>query len=51
MQQKLFQTFVPQEAEAFGSNMEKEPQKLHPTWNKYLYYIFTDNICSGSNSV
>ena len=51
MQQKIFQNFSPQEAEAFGNNMEKEPQKLRPTLKKHVYYVFTDNICSASNSV
>ena len=49
MQQKLIQIFVPQEVGAFGNNIEKEPQKPRPKLNKYLYYAFTQNICSAWN--
>ena len=45
MQQKLFQIFSPQEAGAFGNNIQKEPQKPRPKLKKYVYYIFTENIC------
>ena len=39
--------FLPQEAGAFGNKIEKEPQIPHPKLNKYVYYIFTENICSA----
>ena len=36
--------FLPQEAGAFGNNIEKEPQKPHPNWKNmciiYLQRIF-----------
>ena len=38
--------FLLQEARAFGNNFEKEPQKPRPKLKKYVYYIFTENICS-----
>ena len=44
-----FKSFLPQEAGAFGNNMGKEPQKLRPKLEKYVYYIFTKNICSACN--
>ena len=44
-----FKIFLPQEAGAFGNNIEKEPQKLHPKLKKYVYYKFTENICSACN--
>ena len=47
MQQKLVQNFL-QEAGAFGNNIGKEPQKPRPKL-KYIYYIFTENICSACN--
>ena len=46
MQQKLFQNFLPQDTEAFRNEIEKEPQKPRPKLEKYVYYIFTENICS-----
>ena len=49
VQQKLFQFFLPQEAGAFGNNIEKELQKRRPNLKKYVYYIFTENICSACN--
>ena len=49
MQQKLFRIFLPQEAGAFGNNTKKEPQKPHTKLKKYVYYIFTENICSACN--
>ena len=45
MQQNLFNFFLPQEAGAFRSNIEKKPQKPHPKLKKYVCYRFTDNIC------
>ena len=40
MQQKLFQFFLPQEAGAFGINIEKEPQKPRPQLkNMYIIYL------------
>lgn len=45
MQKLLFQFFfLPQEVGAFGNNLEKEPQKPHPKLQKYVYYIFAENI-------
>ena len=41
--------FLPQEAGAFGNNIEEEPQKLGPKLKKYVYYIFTENIFSTCN--
>ena len=40
-----------EEAGAFWNNIEKEPQKLRPKLKKYVYYIFTDNICSDCSPV
>ena len=42
-----FKIFLTQEAGAFGNNIEKEPQKPCPKLKKYVYYIFTENICSA----
>ena len=45
-----FKNFLPQEATAFGNNIEKKPQNLRPILKKVciLYiYIFTENICSA----
>ena len=44
-----FKKFLPQEAGAFGNNVEKEPQKPHPKSKKSVYYIFTENNCSARN--
>ena len=44
-----FNFFLLQEAAAFGNNIEKEPQKPLPKLKKYVFYIFTDNICSSFN--
>ena len=44
-----FKNFLPQEAGAFEKNIEKGPQMPHPKLKKYVYYIFTDNICSTCN--
>ena len=46
MQQKLVQNFLQQETGDFGNNIGKEPSKAMPKIEKYLNYIFTDNICS-----
>ena len=35
-----FKIFLPQEAGAFGSNMEKESQKPHPKLKKYASKIY-----------
>ena len=51
MQQKLVQLILPQEHGALGNNIEKVPQKPHPKLKKYVYYIFTENICSNCNPV
>ena len=47
MQQKLFSFFLPQEAGAFGNNIEKEPQKPRPKLGKYSNHIVTENVCSA----
>ena len=47
MQQNLFQFFLPQETGAFGNNIEKEPQKPRPNLKIWVYYMFTENICSA----
>ena len=40
MQQKLVESFLPQEAGAFGNNIENEPQKPRPRWkNMYVTYL------------
>ena len=44
---KCYFNFLPQEAGAFGNNIEKEPQKLHPKLKEYVYCIFTENIRSA----
>ena len=49
MQQKLVKCFLPQEAGAFGKNTKKEPQSARLKLKKYVYYIFTENICSAWN--
>ena len=45
----FFFFFLPQEGEAFGNNIEKETQKARRKLKKYVYYIFTENICSACN--
>ena len=45
--ENYFKIFLPQEAGAFGNNIEKEPQKPCSKLKKYVYYIFTENICSA----
>ena len=44
-----FKYFLPEEAGAFGNNIEKKPQKPCPKLEKFVYYIFTDNICSAGS--
>ena len=44
-----YKVFLPQEDGAIGNNIQKEPQKPQPELKKYVYYIFTDNICSACN--
>ena len=44
-----FKIFLPQEAGAFGNNIEEEPQKLGPKFKKYVHYMFTENIFSTCN--
>ena len=51
MMQKKFNFFLLQESGAFGNNVKKEPQKSRPKLKRHLYFIFTDNICSGCNSM
>ena len=50
MQQKLFHFFFTTRSGAFGNNLEKEPQKPRQKLKKYVYYIFTENICSACNT-
>ena len=47
----FFFFFLRQEAGAFGNNIKKELQKPHPKLRKYVYYIFTMNICSAYNTM
>ena len=42
-----FKIVLPQEAGAFGNVTEKEPQKPRSKLKKYVYCIFTNNICSA----
>ena len=44
-----FKIFLSQEAGAFRNKIEKDAQKPHQTFKKYVYYIFTENICSACN--
>ena len=46
MQQKQFQ-FLELKFGVFGNNIEKKPQKPRAKLQKYVYYIFTENICSA----
>ena len=50
MQQKLFNFFLPQEAGAFGNNLEKEPQKPRPKL-KNVYVIYLQRTCSACNAM
>ena len=43
-----FKSFFPQEAGAFGNNIEKETKKPHQKLKKHVCYILTD-ICSAYN--
>ena len=45
MQQKLVEIFLQQEDGAFGNRKEKATPKIE----RYVYYIFTKNICSACN--
>ena len=49
MQQKHFQFFLLQEARAFGKIHKKGTANTTPKIEKYVYYIFTANICSTCN--
>ena len=51
MQQKLFKTLLPQVAGAYKRNTEKEAQKPRPKLKKYVYYVFTKNICFACNQM
>ena len=51
MQQKLVPIFLPQEAGAFGNDIERELQKVRPKLKKYVYYIFNEKICSACSPV
>ena len=44
-----FKNFLSEEAGVNGNILEKEPQKPHTKLEKYVYYIFTENICSAWN--
>ena len=44
-----FKIVLPQEAGAFGNNIEKESQKPLQKLKKYVYFILTGNICSVCN--
>ena len=44
MEEKLVQFFLPQEAGAFGNNIEKEPQKLRPKLKKYVCSVLARAI-------
>ena len=44
-----YKNFLSQEAGVNGNILEKEPQKPHTKLEKYVYYIFTENICSAWN--
>ena len=46
-----FKIFLLQETEAFGSNIEKEPQKSHPKLKRFMCYISTENVCSACDSM
>ena len=48
MQQKLVQNILQQDAGAFENN-RKGTTKATPKIRKYVYYIFTHNICSSCN--
>ena len=48
---KWFKIILLQEAWACGNNIGKEPQKPTPKIEKYVYYIFIENICSVCNSM
>ena len=45
----MFSNFLPKEAEAFGNNIKKKPQKPCTELKKYIYHIFTENICYACN--
>ena len=51
MQEKYFKVFSLQKAGALGNEIENEPSKLRPKLKNYVYYIFTENICSAYNSM
>ena len=50
--QNYIKVFLPQEAEALGNNIEKEPQKPRPKLKKYIYLIFYREyfLCLQSNA-
>ena len=41
--------FLPQGTGAFGNNIEKKRKTHAQNLKKYVYYIFTENICSARN--
>ena len=46
-----FKIFLPQEAGAFGNNIEKQPQMRGPKLEKYLLYIYREYLyCLKSNA-
>ena len=44
--QEKFQVFC-KEPGTFENNIEKKPQKPCPKLKKYVYHVFTGNICSA----
>ena len=40
--------FLPQGTGAFGNNIEKKRKNHAQDLKKYVYYIFTENICSAA---
>ena len=46
-----FNFFLPQEAGDFENDIEKEPHKSRPKLKKYVYYIFTENICFACSPI
>ena len=41
--------FYHKKLELLEKNIEKEPQRPHSELKKYVFYIFTENICSTCN--
>ena len=47
MQQKLVQNFITIKSWSFSKEHRKVRVKASPKIEKYVYYIFTENICSA----